>query len=126
MFHTFSMIGLGVGFIIDTFLIAKKYDNDIFNIHTIGSFFTGVAFFILFILTFILFTEAYSKYFNMTTLQSLGQEVYDNNEENENDISNGNIGVGENIEKEVKRQSILIKNKKRIQKRNRTKFKKIS
>ena len=110
MFHTFSMIGLGAGFIIDTFLIAKKYDNDIFNIHTIGSFFTGVAFFILFILTFILFTEAYSKYFNMTSLQSLGQEVYDNNEENENDLSNGNIGVGENIEKEVKRQSILIKN----------------
>ena len=112
MFHTFSMIGLGIGFIINTVLILKEFEISIFNLYNLGPFFFGVISFILFILTIILFTEAHSKYFNMTSLQNFGEEfLNDNNDELAyGEINNANTVLPDNIEKEVKRQSTLLKN----------------
>ena len=114
IFHTLSMIGLGIGFLVNTFLIdkinMKKGKEEKLNALTIGPFSAGIFSFFLFILSFLLFTEAYSKYFNMTSLQMFNEGIIDENGDNdENFCETSNNIDGENIENEVRRQSKLLK-----------------
>ena len=112
MFHTFSMIGLSAGFLINASLLNIDLKNQIFDAFTIGPFIAACLSFILFILTIILFTEAHSKYFNMTTLQNLDDGIISENTENNDnnqDITKKSTFSSENIENEVRTQSLLLK-----------------
>ena len=114
IFHTLSMIGLGFGFIVNSVLIEKdmpKKKDNILNNLTIGPFSAGFISLFLLILSFLLFTEAYSKYFNMTSLQMFNEGIINENENNDENFgeSNNNNNDGENIENEVRKQSALLK-----------------
>ena len=108
MFHTLSMLGLSLGFLINTGILSIDSDDEIFNKNTIGSFFAASFSLIFFFFTIYFFTEARSKYFNMTSLQMFGDGIFN---ENSNEIPNGELTKNddENVETEVKRQSIILK-----------------
>ena len=113
IFHTLSMLGLGFGFLLNSVLIGKNVSNkkdNILNNLTIGSFSAGIFSFCLFILSFLLFTEAYSKYFNMTSLQMFNEGILNENGDNDDIfVETNNNTDGENIENEVRKQSVLLK-----------------
>ena len=111
MFHTFSMLGLSFGFLINTGLLnidSDEDNEDIFNKNTLGSFFAACCSLILLLVAICVFTEARSKYFNMTTLQMFGDGILN---ENSNDLPSGELTKNddENLETEVKRQSVILK-----------------
>ena len=70
LFHTFSMLGLGAGFLINLWLITLSKDNLLVNRYTFGSFLCAIFSFILFILSLTFFTEARSSNFNITSMRS--------------------------------------------------------
>ena len=111
MFHLFSMIGLSAGFLINTALLYIDIiqDNEIFNIYNTGSFIAAFLSFVLLIFTIILFTEANSKYFNMTSIQILEDGIINDFDTDENIEKNSNTLDIENIENEVKNQKVLLK-----------------
>ena len=110
MFHTFSMIGLSSGFLINLGLyFININDIKLLNKYTIGTL-VGAGFsFILLILTFILFTEAHSKYFNMTSLQMFGEGIL-NDIDNEDIIDEINKN-NKNRNNEEEKAGILLKKK---------------
>ena len=114
IFHTLSMVGLGFGFLVKTVLIEtemKGESKETLNALNIGPFSAGFLSFCLLVLSFTLFTEAYSKYFNMTSLQTFSEGILNENGDNdENFGETNNIHIdGENIENEVRKQSVLLK-----------------
>ena len=114
IFHTLSMVGLGFGFLVNTVLIKYKDKIDgTLNDLNIGPFSAGFLSFFLLVFSFILFTEAYSKYFNMTSLQTFSEGILNENgdidvDENFGETNNNHID-GDNIENEVRKQSVLLK-----------------
>ena len=70
IFHTFSMFGLGSGFIINICLIHLSDTNLLVNRYTFGSLLCAILSFILSIISLIFFTEARSSSFNMTSMRS--------------------------------------------------------
>ena len=112
MFHTFSMIGLSAGFLLNASLLNITLNNDIFELYSLGPFIAACLSFVLFILAIILFTEAHSKYFNMTSLQNLDEGIINENSEshdNNFDITKKSTFSSENLENEVRTQSVLLK-----------------
>ena len=108
------MVGLGFGFLVKTVLIEtemKGESKETLNALNIGPFSAGFLSFCLLVLSFTLFTEAYSKYFNMTSLQTFSEGILNENGDNdENFGETNNIHIdGENIENEVRKQSVLLK-----------------
>ena len=91
MFHTFSMIGLGLGFLINICLVIlfNDKDNQYINKYTSGPLLSTILCFILFILSIVFFTEARSNTFNITSMKSFISEP------NKSFISN--ISSNENI-----------------------------
>ena len=118
LFHTFSIFGLGCGFLINAFFIHKNNDNDNnknnrFNDLNYGPLIAGILSFISLILTCTLFTEAYSEYFNMTSLQNFEEGITNENngkDELAGEMNNNNINIeGESIENVVRKQTVLLK-----------------
>ena len=100
MFHTFSILGLGVGFLINSGLLYIDIDSSFFNKCTIGSMISIIFSIILLIFTFFKFTEAHSNKFNMTSMQMFGEGIINNDEEFCND---------EEAVTFVRRQSMALK-----------------
>ena len=111
MFHTSSMLGLGSGFLLNIillFFIDDNNENKIVNKYNIGTLITIFLSFILFILSCILFTEAHSNYFNITSLKMFEDEIINDNEENIDEINN--VNENKNLTNEVKRKTLILKN----------------
>ena len=112
IFHTLSMIGLGFGFFVNSVLIKKNKDKDnkqILNNLSIGPLSAGFLSLCLLILSTLLFTEAYSKYFNMTSLHMPSEGILNENGDNDENFGEANNIDGENIKNEVRKQSVLLK-----------------
>ena len=100
MFHTFSILGLGVGFLINSGLLYIDIDSSFFNKCTIGSMISIIFSIILLIFTFFKFTEVHSNKFNMTSMQMFGEGIINNDEEFCNDEEAATF---------VRRQSMALK-----------------
>ena len=100
MFHTFSILGLGVGFLINSGLLYIDIDSSFFNKCTIGSMISIIFSIILLFFTFFKFTEAHTNKFNMTSMQMFGEGIINNDEEFCNDEEAATF---------VRRQSMALK-----------------
>ena len=88
MFHTASILGLGIGFLINVGLLFIKLDNKFFNEYTIGSIISIVFSFVLLIVSIVLFTEAHSSKFSITSMQMFGEGIMDDDDNmNETDFA---------------------------------------
>ena len=113
MFHTFSIIGLGCGFLINVFFMYIDTNTKILKHLSLGPFCAGIISLILFLLAIVLFTEAHSKFFNMTSLQNIEEGLLNENNDNDEligEVNNTNNIEGENIGNLVRKQTILLKN----------------
>ena len=70
MFHTFSILGLSFGFLMNLWLIYLSNNNFFINKYTFGSFLSSILCLILSVLSIKFFTEARSNNFNMTSMRS--------------------------------------------------------
>ena len=105
MFHTTSTLGLGTGFIVNCGLLFIENDNDAFNKSTIGAIITMILSFILLIITCIIFTEAHSKKFSMTSMQMFGEGIISDDETDKGDLQI----EGEEMAKVVRKKTLLLK-----------------
>ena len=88
MFHTASILGLGFGFLINVGLLHIELDNQFFNKYTIGSIISIAFSFVLLIVSIILFTEAHSSKFSITSMQMFGEGIMgDDDNINETDFA---------------------------------------
>ena len=85
MFHTSSILGLAIGFLINCGLVFITSENIYFNSNTIGPLLTIIFSFVLLILSIVLFTEAHSSKFSITSMQMFGEGII-----NEDDNLDGN------------------------------------
>ena len=90
MFHTTSTLGLAVGFLANSGIFFIESDNEYINKNTIGSLITVIFSFILLIISLVLFTEAHSNKFNITSMQMYGEGII-NDEDNESIELSGTI-----------------------------------
>ena len=97
MFHTASILGLGVGLLINVGLIFIKIDNKFFNALTIGSIISIVFSLVLLIVSIVLFTEAHSSEFSITSMQMFGEGIM-----NDDDNMNENVFA-------VRKQTMALK-----------------
>ena len=99
MFHTASIIGLGVGFLINAGLLSvPENEKAILDKCTIGALISILLAFILLICSCIFFTEAHSNKFNMTSMQMFGDGIISDD---------GNIGVDEDMASVRKKTNAL-------------------
>jgi len=89
MFHTASILGLAVGFFVNCGLIFINTNNEYLNKCTLGSLISAVLSFILLVLTLVLFTEAYSNKFNVSSMQMFGEgiSIDEDNADNSGDVA---------------------------------------
>ena len=88
MFHTASILGLGFGFLINVGLLHIELDNQFFNKYTIGSIISIAFSFVFLIVSIILFTEAHSSKFSITSMQMFGEGIMgDDDNINETDFA---------------------------------------
>jgi len=88
MFHTASILGLGFGFLINVGLLHIELDNQFVNKYTIGSIISIAFSFVLLIISIILFTEAHSSKFSITSMQMFGEGIMgDDDNINETDFA---------------------------------------
>ena len=99
MFHTTSTLGLAVGFLVNAGLLFIETSNDYFNKNTIGALITIILSFILLVITFVLFTEAHSNEFNITSMQMFGEGII-------NEDDNFNEG---SVSGKIKKQTTALK-----------------
>ena len=85
MFHTSSILGLAIGFLINCGLVFITSENNYFNSNTIGPLLTIIFSFVLLIVSIVLFTEAHSSKFSITSMQMFGEGII-----NEDDNLDGN------------------------------------
>ena len=85
MFHTASILGLGVGFLINVGLFFLESDHPFFNACTIGSLMSIIFSFVLLIVSIVLFTEAHSNKFSITSMQMFGEGIINDDENMNND-----------------------------------------
>ena len=90
MFHTTSIFGLAVGFLINAGLLFIESDNVYFNKYTLGSLITVILSFILLVVSLAYFTEAHSNQFNINSMQMFGEGIMseDDKVEHEGDVAN--------------------------------------
>ena len=105
MFHTFSTLGLGVGFIINSGLLFIDSTNEVFNKSTVGPIITIAFSFILLIIACFKFTEAHSKQFNMTSMQMFGDGILSDDES----VRDSNNSDGEDYSRDVRRKTLILK-----------------
>jgi len=99
MFHTTSTLGLAAGFLVNAGLLFIETSNDYFNKNTIGALITIILSFILLVITFVLFTEAHSNEFNITSMQMFGEGII-------NEDDNFNEG---SVSGKIKKQTTALK-----------------
>ena len=75
MFHTTSILGLSVGFLLNTGILFIEINNIYFNNLTIGALISIIFSFILLIISLAMFTEAHSNKFNITSMQMFGEGI---------------------------------------------------
>ena len=75
MFHTTSILGLSVGFLLNTGILFIEVNNIYFNNLTIGALISIIFSFILLIISLAMFTEAHSNKFNITSMQMFGEGI---------------------------------------------------
>ena len=105
MFHTFSMIGLSLGFLLNIFFIDLSEEKKFINKYTFGSLLNIIFSIILSILSIKSFTEARSNNFNITAMKSFGAatksfstSINSNiNENNANNININNVNDDHNV-----------------------------
>jgi hypothetical protein len=107
MFHTSSILGLGCGFIINCGLLFINSENKMLNKNTLGSIITIILSLVLLIITCIMFTEAHSKKFNITSMQMFGEGIMD--DESIKDMNSTNSVEGDDFSNIVKTQTLLLK-----------------
>ena len=107
MFHSSSIFGLGCGFIINCGLLFFNSENKMFNKSTLGSIITIFLSLVLLIITCIMFTEAHSKKFNITSMQMFGEGIMD--DESVKDINSTNSVEGDDFSNIVKTQTLILK-----------------
>lgn len=105
MFHSASILGLGCGFIINCGLLYINSDNQLFNKSSIGSIITIFFSLLLLIITFIKFTEAYSKNFSITSMQMFGEGIMSDDESDKNI----NSSEGEDVARNIRKQTLILK-----------------
>ena len=75
MFHTTSILGLSVGFLLNSGILFIEVNNIYFNNLTIGALISIIFSFILLIISLAMFTEAHSNKFNITSMQMFGEGI---------------------------------------------------
>ena len=132
MFHTFSMLGLSTGFLLNIATIHLFDNNKLINKYTFGSLLSALSCLILFFISLKFFTEARSSSFNMTSMHSFSstdalpkgslishepdsehtQSSPQVNTINEVDMNNGNVInddlANEKFTKDVKKKSLMV------------------
>ncbi len=106
MFHTFSTLGLAIGFIINSGLLFIPSSNILFNKSTLGPLVTVLFSLALLIATLLKFTEAHSKAFSITSMQMFGEGIMSEDDDKE---INGINSDGEDYSKRIKSQTIILK-----------------
>ena len=130
LFHTFSLLGLSFGFLLNIIGIFLP-DNKIINKYTLGPLLSGIFSFILLILSLNFFTEARTSSFNMTTMHSFSSiepsgliressAMGENDTENVTRIHSLNVGEGnysnilseealnEDFTEDVRKKSLMV------------------
>jgi len=121
MFHSFSLIGMACGFLINLGIMDLPDGVKFFNKYTAGCLLSSFISFILFILSILFFTEARSSNFNMTTMKSFidnpGKSFIStnsnlNNNTPEASMENPNVSnliyENEEISEDVRRKTIMV------------------
>ncbi len=106
MFHSCSILGLALGFIINSGLLFISSNNSFFNKNTMGPIITIILSIFLMAFTFIKFTEAHSKHFSITSMQMFGEGII-SDDENYKPI---NSNEGEDVARKVRSQTLILKN----------------
>ena len=101
MFHTTSILGLALGFGLNSAFLLIETNNEIFNKDTIGSIITCALSFILLIIVCATFTEAHSKKFSITSMQMFGEGISDSMSEGTDD--------GENLARNFRTKTLALK-----------------
>ena len=112
LFHTFSMLGLSCGFLINNINQIFSDEKHFINKYTFGSLLSFILCLILLLITIKLFTEARSSNFNMTTMRSFSSVESGNlvRESTLNTLSNResiNLNTGDFNENKLINEDIL-------------------
>ena len=121
MFHSFSLLGMACGFLINLGIMQLPDEIRFLNKFTAGCLLSAFISFILFILSIIFFTEARSSNFNMTTMKSFidnpGKSFISTNSNLNNNtpdasMENPNVSnlifENEEISEEVRRKTVMV------------------
>ena len=103
MFHTTSILGLGIGFASNAGFLFIKSEKSIINKSTMGPIIAIIISFILLIFTIVMFTEAHSKSFSITRMNMFGDGIINPSE---------NVAINsdeEDIAKDVRRKTTILK-----------------
>jgi len=103
MFHTTSILGLGIGFASNAGFLFINSENNIINKSTMGPIIAMIISFILLILTIAMFTEAHSKSFSITRMNMFGDGIINPSE---------NVAINsdeEDVARDVRRQTLILK-----------------
>ena len=103
MFHTFSILGLSIGFASNAGFLFIKTENKFLEKGNIGPLITILMSFFLLIISLFLFTEAHSKKFSITSMQMFGDGILNESE------SEGYSTDGEEIAKDMRRKTLILK-----------------
>ena len=121
MFHSFSLLGMAFGFLINLGIMKLPDEIKFLNKFTAGCLFSSFISFILFILSIIFFTEARSSTFNMTTMKSFidnpGKSFISTNSNINNNtpdasMENPNISnliyESEEISEDIRKKTVMV------------------
>lgn len=121
MFHSFSLLGMAFGFLINVGIMKLSDSIKLINKFTAGCLLSSLISFILFILSIKFFTEARSSKFNMTTMKSfidnpsksfISTNSNLNNNTPDASMDNPNISnliyENEEISEDVKRKTVMV------------------
>lgn len=103
MFHTTSILGLGIGFASNAGFLFINSEKSIINKSTMGPIIAIIISFILLIFTIAMFTEAHSKSFSITRMNMFGDGIINPSE---------NLAINsdeEDVAKDVRRKTTLLK-----------------
>ena len=103
MFHTTSILGLGIGFASNAGFLFIKSEKSIINKSTMGPIIAIIISFILLIFTIAMFTEAHSKSFSITRMNMFGDGIINPSE---------NVAINsdeEDVAKDVRRKTTILK-----------------
>ena len=113
MFHTFSILGLAVGFLINIFFTGLD-ETSIINKYNIEPFLAAIFCLVLFVLSIIFFTDAHSPKFNITSMKSSHRTNSLNDFENIDNIDIGDNNncyegaINDDCSKDIKKTSDML------------------